>query len=261
MGFYKPEKLPKIMIAPNGARPKKKDHIEVPVTIDEVVETAKLCFAQGAEGIHFHLRDEKGDHILSSEMCLKALNDLQLSVPNMHLQVTTEAVGRYSPSEMRKLAYEVTPPGISIGIREMIPSRNPTEEDIKLYQSLTENGTKIQHICYEPEDLDLLSDVLNKGKISKDGTWCLFVIGHYSGKISDPNKIPLFLDKLNNNNLNADWAVCAFGKEEIDCLKKAISLDGKIRIGFENSMLMPNGEIAPNNHTKVKAVKEFLNLN
>ena len=41
MSFYQPENLPKIMIAPNGARPKKKDHIEVPVTIDEVVETAK----------------------------------------------------------------------------------------------------------------------------------------------------------------------------------------------------------------------------
>ena len=140
------------MIAPNGARPKKKDHIEVPVTINEIVETAKSCFHEGAEGIHFHLRDEKGDHILNSEMCLKALNDLQLSVPKMHLQVTTEAVGRYSPNEMRKLAYEVSPPGISIGIREMIPSRNPTEEDIKLYQSLTQGGTKIQHICYEPED-------------------------------------------------------------------------------------------------------------
>ena len=29
------------------------------------------------------------------------------------------------------------------------------EEDIKLYQALTEDGTKIQHICYDPEDLDL----------------------------------------------------------------------------------------------------------
>jgi len=261
MSFFQPENLPKIMIAPNGARPKKKDHNEVPVTINEIVETAKLCFEEGAEGIHFHLRDEKGDHILNSEMCSKALNDLQLSVPNMHLQVTTEAVGRYSPAEMRKLAYEVAPPGISIGIREMIPSRIPSEEDVKLYQSLTENGTKIQHICYEPEDLDLLSNLLDKGKISKDGTWCLFVIGHYSGIISDPNKIPLFLNKLSNNNLNADWAVCAFGKEEIDCLKQAINLNGKIRIGFENSILMPNGEIAPNNHTKVKAVRELLNLN
>ena len=83
------------MIAPNGARPKKKDHIEVPVTIDEVVETAKLCFDEGAEGIHFHLRDEKGEHILSSEMCLKALNDLQLSVPNLSLIHISEPTRPY----------------------------------------------------------------------------------------------------------------------------------------------------------------------
>ena len=261
MSFYQPEKLPQIMIAPNGARPKKKDHIEVPVTIDEVVETAKLCFNEGAEGIHFHLRDEKGDHILSSEMCLKALNDLQLSVPNMHLQVTTEAVGRYSPSEMRKLAYDVTPPGISIGIRVMIPSRNPNEEDIKLYQSLTKNGTKIQHICYEPEDLDLLSNLLDKANISKDGTWCLFVIGHYSGRISYPENISLFVKKMEEHKINLDWAICAFGKEEMSCLEKAISLGGKIRVGFENSLFMPNGEIAPDNHIKVDAVNKLFQLN
>ena len=43
----------------------------------------------------------------------------------MHLQITTEAIGKYSPEEMRKFAYDVMPPGISIGIREMIPSRSP----------------------------------------------------------------------------------------------------------------------------------------
>ena len=103
---------------------------------------------------------------------LDQLNELQKQVPKMHLQVTTEAVGRYSPDVMRKLAYEVVPPGISIGIREMIPSRMPTSDDIKLYQNLTEAGTKIQHICYSPEDVDLLSDLLDRSKISKNGTWC-----------------------------------------------------------------------------------------
>ena len=41
MSFYQPENLPKIMIAPNGARPKKKDHIEVPVTIDVLMKGQK----------------------------------------------------------------------------------------------------------------------------------------------------------------------------------------------------------------------------
>ena len=59
----------------------------------------------------------------------------------------------------------------------------------------------------------MLSDLLEKSNISKEGTWCLFVIGHYSGILSNPKKIPLFIEKLKSRNLNADWAVCAFGKE------------------------------------------------
>ena len=261
MSFYKPEKLPKLMVAPNGARKVKEDHPAVPLTISETVATAKSCYEAGAGAIHLHVRGKEGQHVLDAGLYKEALNELEHQVPKMHIQVTTEAIGKYSPADMRKLAYDVTPPGTSIGTSELIPSRKPEEEDIKIYKYLTEAGTKIQHILYKPEDIDLLVELLNKAEIQINDAWCLFVIGHYSGKISDPNKIPLFLDKLSNNNLNADWAVCAFGKEEIDCLKKAISLDGKIRIGFENSMLMPNGEIAPNNHTKVKAVKELLNLN
>ena len=37
----------------------------------------------------------------------------------------------------------------------------------------------------------------------------------------------------------------------------AIKLGGKIRVGFENSILMPDGKIAPNNEAKVKAVNSL----
>ena len=47
MSFYKPDKLPKLMVAPNGARPMKKDHPAVPVTISETVKTAKACYEAG----------------------------------------------------------------------------------------------------------------------------------------------------------------------------------------------------------------------
>ena len=52
------------MVAPNGARPKKKDHSEVPVTISEIVSTAKTCFDAGAGAIHFHIRDREEKHVL-----------------------------------------------------------------------------------------------------------------------------------------------------------------------------------------------------
>ena len=110
----------------------KKDHPEVPITVSEIVKTGMACFDSGAEAIHFHIRDRHGQHVLDSGLCKEALGELNKKIPRMHLQITTEAVGRYSPEEMRKLAYEVMPPGISIGIREMIPSRNPGNEDMKI---------------------------------------------------------------------------------------------------------------------------------
>ncbi len=261
MNFNKPKNLPRLMVAPNGARPKKKDHPAVPMTISEIVETASACFKSGASGIHFHMRNKMEQHILDSGLCKEALTELQKKVPKMHLQITTEAVGKYSPEEMRRLAYDVIPPGISIGIREMIPSRNPTLEDIKVYKKLTESGTKIQHICYEPEDISLLSNLLSKAKLSKNGVWCMFVIGHYSGKVSNPKKITSFIEELKIHDINADWAVCAFDKEEISCLREAIKLGGKIRVGFENSLLMPDGTVAPNNEAKVKAANALFDLN
>ena len=245
------------MVAPNGARLMKKDHAAVPITINEIVKTGEACFKAGAEAIHFHTRNNKGEHVLDSGLCKETLNELQKKVPKMHLQITTEAIGKYSPEDMRKLAYNVLPPGISIGVKEMIPSRSPKKEDIKIYEKLIEAGTKIQHICYEPEDIDLLSNLLTQCKISKNGVWCMFVIGHYTGKISNPKKISLFTQKLRENEFNADWAVCAFAKEEISCLETAIKLGGKIRVGFENSFLMPDGSIAPNNETKVKAANNL----
>ena len=253
MSFYQPEKLPKLMVAPNGARKVKKDHPAVPLTISEIVATAKSCNEAGAGAIHLHVRDKEGQHVLDAGLYKEALNELEHKVPNMHIQVTTEAVGKYSPADMRKLAYDVTPPGASIGTSELISSRIPEEEDIKLYKYLTEAGTKIQHILYKPEDIDLLIELLNKAEIPINDAWCLFVIGHYSGRISYPENISLFIKKMEEQNIKLDWAICAFAKEEVSCLKMAIKLGGKIRVGFENSLLMPDGSVAPNNETKVKA--------
>ena len=123
MSFYKPEKLPKLMVAPNGARKVKKDHPAVPLTINETVATAKSCYEAGAGAIHLHVRDKDGQHVLDAGLYKEALNELEHQVPNMHIQVTTEAIGKYSPADMRKLAYDVTPPGTSIGTSELIPSR------------------------------------------------------------------------------------------------------------------------------------------
>ncbi|MGC6485911.1 MAG: 3-keto-5-aminohexanoate cleavage protein, partial [Candidatus Puniceispirillales bacterium] len=250
-----PTSLAPLMVAPNGARRTRADHPAIPVTIAETVATARACFDAGAGAMHFHVRDENQQHVLDAGLYREALTELATAVPEMHLQITTEAVGRYSPAEMRDLAHAVMPPGISIGTIEMIPDREPKPEDIRLYQALNEAGTAIQHICYQPEDVDLLARLLAAADLPRDNIWCLFAIGHYTGRISHPDLIPPFLERLDANGLAADWAICAFAEEENDSLKAAIAHGGKIRVGFENSLFMPDGSIAPDNAARVAAAK------
>src|SRR5437879_8719918 len=47
-----------ITVAPTGSVPREKDSPHVPVTPDEIAETAYLCEQAGASIIHVHCRDE-----------------------------------------------------------------------------------------------------------------------------------------------------------------------------------------------------------
>src|SRR6266508_2704797 len=47
-----------ITVAPTGSVPRKKDTPHVPVTPDEIAETAYRCEQEGASIIHVHCRDE-----------------------------------------------------------------------------------------------------------------------------------------------------------------------------------------------------------
>ena len=46
----------------------------------------------------------------------------------------------------------------------------------------------------------------------------------------------------------------------MSCLEKAVSLGGKLRVGFENSLFMPNGEVASDNFMKVDAINKLFKL-
>ena len=259
MNFHKPKDLPRLMVAPNGARRTKADHPVIPVTIQEMVETALACAAVGAQAMHLHVRDADQQHVLDAGLYREALQELGAAVPAMHFQITTEAVGRYTPEQMRRVAYDVMPPGISVGLLEMMPDRWPTPEDIRLYSALREAGTRIQHLLFFPDEVELLVRLVEAAGLPKDDIWCLFVIGHYTGRISHPDLIQPFLDRLAEQSLDVDWAICAFAEEENESLAKAVEMGGKLRVGFENSLFMPDGTVASDNAARVAAANALFN--
>jgi uncharacterized protein (DUF849 family) len=253
MKMIKP--LPKIMVAPNGARRGKQDHPALPITIAETVATAKACVEQGADGLHMHIRDEQGKHTLDAGTYREALNELQNALPELYVQITTEAVSQYSAAQQRKLVKQLMPSAVSISIAEML-SDNEDKEASQFYNWCRDSNISVQHIIYDNDDLKRIEalSLLDKNHSLQ----LLFVLGRYTkNQQSMPKDLDPFYEWMQDKQ-NIDWATCAFGLGETDCLVEAYKRGGKVRIGFENSLWNRDGSIAKNNAERVAELVKFI---
>lgn len=250
--------LPSLMVAPNGARKTKADHAALPIALDEIVATAVECHDAGADGLHLHVRDENGRHILDAGLYLEALAELRRGVPSMLLQITTEAVGLYSAAHQRYIVERVHPEAVSVALAEMVEGADPSEV-VAFYDQCAQTDIAVQHILYGERDLSVMSGLLNSGSIQRDGLQLLFVLGRYSqNQQSAPEDLDPFVEWQKHYCPSSEWAVCAFGTRETECLTTAHHKGGKVRVGFENSLWNADGTDAASIAERVLGLRRFL---
>ena len=246
--------LPQLMVAPNGARRTRSDHPALPVTIPEIVATAAACLTAGADGLHAHVRDREQRHVLDAGLYRELLEELAAAVPGMPVQITTEAVGRYSPDEQRALVWSVRPRMVSVALREMAPADGLTEAR-DFYHEAFGSGIAVQHILRAPEEVDRLAALWAEGLLPDAAAQVLFVLGRYdTADAARPADLGPYLDALARlpGHRSVDWAACAFGPQETDCLTQVVERGGKLRVGFENNLVHRDGTLAPDNAARVR---------
>ncbi|MEO9898695.1 MAG: 3-keto-5-aminohexanoate cleavage protein [Paracoccaceae bacterium] len=251
--------LPNIMVAPNGARRGYKDHPALPVTDDDIVANAKACFAAGADGIHLHIRDTDGLHLLDAGRYQTLLDRVRDAVPDLYLQVTSEAAGRYDTATQQQIIRELRPAHVSVAMREMV--RDPTDwpAATAFYEWAEQADVHVQHIVYSAEELGQFIAACDAGHIPGKHHLMQLVLGTYDGtQISRPSALKGFVDQMAKSDLDFDWMLCAFGKEETDCLVEAARLGGKARVGFENSLWHADGSVAQDNAARVRTVSDLI---
>lgn len=243
--------LPRIMVAPNGARLTKADHPELPITVEETVNTARVCWDAGATGLHAHVRNPDTTHVLDAGLYRELIAEMAVACPGMMVQITTEALGQYTPAEQREVVRAVLPTAVSISVREML-TEGPAPD---FYHWAQEANVAVQHILYDEGDIALLDHETTTGRIPKENLQALIVMGRYTeGRYSDPNKLAPLVEKLGQISPAIDWAACAFGRTETDCLHRAFALGGKARVGFENNIIDATGELAQSNAARVAEI-------
>ena len=252
----KSHRLPPIMVAPNGARRGRADHPALPVTDDQLIETARACAQAGANGLHAHIRDADEGHLLDAGRYRDLTDRLTEAVPDMYLQVTSEAAGRYDAATQQRMIRTLKPAHVSVALREMVPHADAWPEAEEFYAWAYGNGVEIQHITYSLAELDQFIQAAESGRIPGDHHLLQLVLGTYDGsQLSRPCDIHPLVARMNASDHSFDWMLCAFGPEETDCLVEAARLGGKARVGFENSLWNADGSIATDNAERVREVR------
>jgi uncharacterized protein (DUF849 family) len=246
------------MLAPNGARRGKRDHPALPLTIAETVEAARAAFVEGAEALHVHVRDADGRHSLDAGLYRELIAEMWRVVPDMPVQITTEAAGIFGPEVQRQVVRDVLPEGASAALREIWPGDGPDPEAQQFYAWAAEAGIPLQHILFDLHDAGRLVELVTRGDIPGP-VQCIFVLGAYTPpRDATPDDLQPFLTALAPHGPSVDWAVCAFGGHEAACLQEAVRRGGKVRIGFENNTLGPDGTPADDNAAQVRALRMMI---
>ncbi|NMV40886.1 3-keto-5-aminohexanoate cleavage protein [Ralstonia insidiosa] len=252
-----------IAVAPNGARKTHVDHPALPITPDELAACARQCVEAGAAMLHLHVRRPDGTHSLEPDHYRPAIAAVQQAVGDaLVLQITTEAVGIYTPEQQMASVRALQPEAISAALRELVPDTAHEAEAARFFGELAAARTAIQYILYSADDVVRYRDLRARGVLPDTPHWVLFVLGRYSaGQRSNPSDLLPFLQAWADGGAvtsNVPWAMCAFGPREAECALTAALLGGHARLGFENNMMLPDGSTAPDNAALITNLRGHL---
>ncbi len=257
-----------IIVAPNGAVKTRRDHPSLPMTLSSMVTTAKSCVKEGAAMLHVHVRDAFGQHMLDPSENAKWYETLKLELGNeMIVQMTTEAVGRYSPKQQIAMVDKVEPEAVSIALRELRPELHQWQAFDGFISRQHQRETLTQWILYSAEEVDEFIQLVVKQRIPIKNQHVLIVLGKshagnkatiWNADVCDLLAFEERIDQLRATNLKV--SICAFGPNETSCLIHAMQMGCDIRVGFENNLCAINGKTAKNNAKQVRTIKKISKL-
>lgn len=236
-----------IAAAPNGARKTPRDHPALPVTPDQLADTAATCQQAGAAMVHLHVRDAEGRHTLDPRRYARAIDAIRARVGDrLVIQATSESAGIYDPRAQLDAMRALAPEALSLAVREAVGRSDDEPPAADFLEWAWANGVAVQYILYDPGDLARYRDLVARGVIPGERHWLLFVLGsHAQGREATARDLLGFVGPDWPDD--GRWMVCAFGAREAACTLTAAGLGGQVRVGFENNTRLPDGTQAADN--------------
>jgi uncharacterized protein (DUF849 family) len=130
---------------------------------------------------------------------------------------------------------------------------NPFDEIIELLGAMNELGIKPEHECFDIGHVGSLAPLIDMG-VLKEPLHVDCVMGVIGGI---PPSATNLAAMVANMPAGSHWGVIGISREQWMLVGAALSLGGSIRVGLEDNLYLPNGEMARSNGELIAKAREM----
>ncbi len=231
-----------ITLAPTGAESAKSDVPALPVTVEEVVSTARDCAALGAAVVHLHVRGTDTRPTLD----LPRVREVVAAVrENTDLVVQLSTGGAVTdPADARLAVLDAEPDAASLSLGTVNFGRdvfyNPWDLIVELHTQMQQRGIVPEYEAFDLGHLATLTRLLDRygppygGHVHVD-----LVMGVPGGMPGTTAALAACLPALPPGST---FAATGVGRTSLPVMLAALSAGGHLRVGMEDTLTYAPGE-------------------
>ncbi len=249
-----------ITVAPTGAETAKAEEPPLPVTLEELLSTAKACEAAGAALIHVHIRDDEARPTLDPAR-LRATVDALREQTSLLVQLSTGG-SVHDPYDARLAVLDAEPDSCSLTCGTVNFGDdvflNPWPFMAELYQR-----TQAMEVVPEFELFDLghvssLHRLLDTYGAPYGGqVHCDLVMGVPGGMPGTPEALVAAVAALPPG---ATWSATGIGRTSLPVALAALSAGGHLRVGMEDTLTFARRRPVRDNAELVERAAELARI-
>jgi 3-keto-5-aminohexanoate cleavage enzyme len=239
----------------------------IPYTPEEYGAEAKRIVDEGGVMIHIHARNPEGIPSYEIEDFAAITEAIRSNVDDVIINYSTGTVG--VPLEKRVAYLEALKPEVaalnmgSMNYAKYSKSRkefvfktvfeNSFDEIIELLTALNANGIKPEHECFDIGHIGSLHPLVDMGLLNKP-LHIDCVMGVLGGIPASKNNMAAMVDNMPEQS---HWGVVGVSRDQWMLVEAALDLGGSIRVGLEDNLYLPSGEMAASNGELVAVARQM----
>ena len=242
----------------------------IPYTPDEIAAEARRCVEAGASIVHIHARQDNGMPAYDVETYARIDEAVKRQCPDVIINYSTGAIGLEREMRVHQIrALKPDMAALNMGsMNYAIYSRkaktfyhdhvfaNPFKDIQYFLEAMNEAGTRPEMECFDTGHINNARPLIDMGILQPPFQFSL-VMGVLGGIPASTKNLLHQVEQLPENSF---WQVIGIGTKQWPLVAAALTLGGNVRVGLEDNLYLPDGELAKSSAEGVETAVTLAHL-